>query len=116
MSKDPIGLAGGINVYQYAPNPVQWADPFGLTKYYRGAKVGNKPSFEPRPGEYKVRDGKVQPTHGVSVFDNPESCSCRGFVPHEMLSTTLTYLSNELTSCTSTVGFGVVHVHVTGIP
>ncbi|MDN7478126.1 hypothetical protein QZM19_18205 [Burkholderia multivorans] len=21
MSKDPIGLAGGTNVYQYAPNP-----------------------------------------------------------------------------------------------
>lgn len=33
-----------------------------------------------------MRDGKVQPTHGVSVFDNPESCSCRGFVPHEIES------------------------------
>nr|WP_230947661.1 RHS repeat-associated core domain-containing protein [Burkholderia diffusa] len=32
MSKDPIGLAGGIDVYQYAPNPVAWADPLGLTK------------------------------------------------------------------------------------
>jgi RHS repeat-associated protein len=31
ISKDPIGLAGGINVYQYAPNPVQWIDPLGLT-------------------------------------------------------------------------------------
>ncbi|VWC74097.1 RHS repeat-associated core domain-containing protein [Burkholderia contaminans] len=30
VSKDPIGLAGGINVYQYASNPVQWVDPFGL--------------------------------------------------------------------------------------
>ncbi|WP_260432614.1 RHS repeat domain-containing protein, partial [Burkholderia sp. Bp9140] len=84
MSKDPIDLAGGLNVWQYAPNPVQWIDPFGLAKYYRGAKAGSKPSFEPRPGEYKVRDGNVQPTHGVSVFDNPESCSCRGFVPHEV--------------------------------
>ncbi|VWD18344.1 Rhs family protein [Burkholderia lata] len=84
VSKDPIGLAGGINVFQYAPNPVQWIDPLGLAKYYRGAKAGSKPSFEPRPGEYKVRDGNVQPTHGVSVFDNPESCSCRGFVPHEV--------------------------------
>lgn len=32
VSKDPIGLAGGVNVYQYAPNPVQWIDPLGLTK------------------------------------------------------------------------------------
>uniref|UniRef100_UPI001ABAB39B RHS repeat-associated core domain-containing protein n=1 Tax=Burkholderia pyrrocinia TaxID=60550 RepID=UPI001ABAB39B len=30
VSKDPIGLAGGINVYQYTSNPVQWVDPFGL--------------------------------------------------------------------------------------
>lgn len=31
ISKDPIGLTGGINEYQYAPNPVQWIDPLGLT-------------------------------------------------------------------------------------
>jgi len=31
ISKDPIGLAGGVNVYQYAPNPVNWADPLGLS-------------------------------------------------------------------------------------
>ncbi|WP_321788560.1 RHS repeat-associated core domain-containing protein [Paraburkholderia sp. J94] len=30
VSKDPIGLAGGINVYAYAPNPTGWVDPFGL--------------------------------------------------------------------------------------
>ncbi|MEK7893027.1 RHS repeat-associated core domain-containing protein, partial [Burkholderia contaminans] len=32
ISKDPIGLAGGINVYQYAPNPLGWIDPIGLAK------------------------------------------------------------------------------------
>ncbi|WP_167375394.1 RHS repeat-associated core domain-containing protein [Burkholderia metallica] len=32
VSKDPIRLAGGINVYQYAPNPVEWIDPLGLAK------------------------------------------------------------------------------------
>ncbi|WP_281557934.1 RHS repeat-associated core domain-containing protein [Thalassomonas sp. RHCl1] len=30
IHQDPIGLAGGINPYQYAPNPVNWIDPFGL--------------------------------------------------------------------------------------
>ncbi|WP_167540890.1 RHS repeat-associated core domain-containing protein [Paraburkholderia xenovorans] len=27
---DPIGLAGGVNLYQYAPNPLGWLDPWGL--------------------------------------------------------------------------------------
>ncbi|TKC89206.1 sugar-binding protein [Trinickia terrae] len=30
IAQDPIRLAGGINVYQYASNPVTWIDPFGL--------------------------------------------------------------------------------------
>jgi RHS repeat-associated protein len=35
ISRDPIGLAGGVNVYAYAPNPVQWIDPLGLQKTYQ---------------------------------------------------------------------------------
>ncbi|HFQ4952065.1 TPA: RHS repeat-associated core domain-containing protein [Vibrio vulnificus] len=30
IQPDPIGLLGGINHYQYAPNPVMWVDPHGL--------------------------------------------------------------------------------------
>ena len=29
-TRDPIDLNGGMNVFQYAPNPVGWIDPFGL--------------------------------------------------------------------------------------
>ena len=29
ISPDPIGLNGGSNLYQYAPNPVRWVDPLG---------------------------------------------------------------------------------------
>jgi RHS repeat-associated protein len=32
-SEDPISLKGGVNLYQYAPNPVRWADPLGLETY-----------------------------------------------------------------------------------
>ncbi len=31
VSQDPIGLLGGNNIYLYAPNPVQWIDPLGLS-------------------------------------------------------------------------------------
>jgi RHS repeat-associated protein len=29
ISQDPIGLAGGENLYAYAPNPSGWVDPLG---------------------------------------------------------------------------------------
>lgn len=32
LTPDPIGLAGGANLYAYAPNPLTWIDPLGLTK------------------------------------------------------------------------------------
>jgi uncharacterized protein RhaS with RHS repeats len=30
VNQDPIGLAGGNNLFRYAPNPIAWIDPFGL--------------------------------------------------------------------------------------
>ncbi|KAF2406992.1 RHS repeat-associated core domain-containing protein [Pseudomonas antarctica] len=30
LTPDPVKLAGGINAYQYAPNPTGWVDPLGL--------------------------------------------------------------------------------------
>nr|WP_225977321.1 RHS repeat-associated core domain-containing protein [Paracidovorax avenae] len=35
---DPIGLAGGINLHQYAPNPLAWIDPLGWKKKCSGRK------------------------------------------------------------------------------
>ncbi|WP_325950602.1 RHS repeat-associated core domain-containing protein [Pseudomonas putida] len=29
--QDPIGLVGGLNLYQYSPNPTGWLDPLGLS-------------------------------------------------------------------------------------
>ncbi len=31
IQRDPIGLLGGNNVFQYAPNPIHWVDPWGLS-------------------------------------------------------------------------------------
>ncbi|HAV4234674.1 TPA: hypothetical protein JIQ46_17905, partial [Acinetobacter baumannii ATCC 17978] len=43
ISKDPIGLLGGFNVYSYAPNPNNWVDPLGLSP----KKDCNVPKREP---------------------------------------------------------------------
>lgn len=32
LSPDPAGLRGGLNLYRYVRNPVNWVDPFGLTE------------------------------------------------------------------------------------
>ena len=32
VSRDPIELEGGLNIFSYAPNPIMWIDPFGLAK------------------------------------------------------------------------------------
>jgi len=32
VSKDPISYAGGLNLYAYAPNPVEWIDALGLAR------------------------------------------------------------------------------------
>ena len=38
---DPIGLLGGFNLYQYAPNGFTWVDPLGLRKCTTGFKNAN---------------------------------------------------------------------------
>ena len=49
VSQDPIGLLGGVNNYQYAPNPVGWVDPLGLEK------IKNKVEGDRREGIFKDR-------------------------------------------------------------
>ncbi|WP_163007190.1 RHS repeat-associated core domain-containing protein, partial [Pseudomonas viridiflava] len=31
LTPDPVKLAGGINAYQYVPNPTGWVGPLGLS-------------------------------------------------------------------------------------
>ena len=47
INQDPIGLVGGINHYQYAPNPVNWVDPMGLLCKEGQAKV--KAALDAKP-------------------------------------------------------------------
>ena len=40
VSQDPIGLNGGNNFYQFAPNPTDYVDPLGLKCIQRLAQRG----------------------------------------------------------------------------
>ena len=82
---DPIGLLGGFNLYQYAPNALTWVDPWGLNGSYifRGMteekgepKVGDSArTLGVRPNRDIPVDtnGNVHPnTGGVSVSPSPQ--------------------------------------------
>ena len=73
---DPIGLAGGINLYQYAPNPMTWIDPLGLSGSGLVNGVPQNPGIVRRfmsKAEYKyfLKNGfefnPADPRGGISV-------------------------------------------------
>ena len=57
---DPIGLLGGLNLYQYAPNPIGWVDPWGWT-CVRVRHYTNKKGLEgiKESGVIKARDNNL---------------------------------------------------------
>jgi RHS repeat-associated protein len=40
ISEDPIGLLGGLNLYEYAPNADGWVDPWGWCKKVKTLREG----------------------------------------------------------------------------
>nr|WP_264080558.1 RHS repeat-associated core domain-containing protein [Paracidovorax avenae] len=38
VHQDPIGLDGGVNLFVFAPNPLEWIDPYGLVKFTKKTK------------------------------------------------------------------------------
>jgi len=52
VSQDPIGLLGGVNTYRYAPDPLSWIDPLGLTgdsdltEVFRVVPLGQNPMVD----------------------------------------------------------------------
>jgi len=64
--QDPIGLAGGLNLYSYAPNPLGWIDPLGLSNKCMGVSSSGHhvPSVRKSKGRpFAVsRSDKTRPT------------------------------------------------------
>ncbi|MNL04594.1 hypothetical protein D3C87_1251660 [compost metagenome] len=64
-----------------------WIDPLGLTNcFFRGSRKCEPANFRAKPGEYKIdpKTGLVKTTHGVSIFNNPESVASKGFDPNKI--------------------------------
>jgi RHS repeat-associated protein len=47
INQDPIGLLGGVNLFQYAPNPIEWVDPWGTRK-----KLNSNTEYETHSGNH----------------------------------------------------------------
>ncbi|MFI8557620.1 RHS repeat-associated core domain-containing protein [Pseudomonas putida] len=74
---DPIGLAGGLNLYAYAPNPFTWLDPWGLAKLKQGevAGFGTDPHYKDGHQAHEIMRHKFMQDKGIAktsrVIGNP---------------------------------------------
>ena len=59
-TQDPIGLLGGVNNYQYAPNPVGWVDPLGLMCKEKDNYI---------PDDYDILSDSFIGAHGLRIPD-----------------------------------------------
>lgn len=65
ISPDPIGLAGGINVWGYVgQNPLRWIDPLGLASLVTDMTAGTT-TFDPRPEDPSGIPFSIQTRNGV---------------------------------------------------
>jgi RHS repeat-associated protein len=60
LTPDPVKLAGGINAYQYTPNPTGWVDPLGLSVCPGGD--GCKPSHNAESPTKHTKADNGEPT------------------------------------------------------
>lgn len=69
ISQDPIGLAGGINLYQYAANPLAWVDPLGLSLLLPGERhVGPYGKLPGYPGDNLTGDHMASAEYIMKKF------------------------------------------------
>uniref|UniRef100_UPI001F343295 RHS repeat domain-containing protein n=1 Tax=Pseudomonas sp. LAM2023 TaxID=2800477 RepID=UPI001F343295 len=78
ISEDPIGYAGGLNLFAYAPNPIEWIDPLGLSTVLaakgrkEAMKIAQKHAQVPRVG----RGGKNLASDQINDGSRGKNCYC----------------------------------------
>ncbi|VAW60251.1 Rhs-family protein [hydrothermal vent metagenome] len=71
ISQDPIGLRGGVNNYQYAPNPLGWIDPLGLKCKELGELISKYDAITPGPLPDSVAETFSGGRYDEIVVKNP---------------------------------------------
>jgi RHS repeat-associated protein len=79
-TEDPIGLLGGINLYQYAPNPLAWIDPWGWAARVPSADFSNNGLFPAGEGQSSAVTIKMQ---GGRSLDATQAFGKSGISPSE---------------------------------
>jgi RHS repeat-associated protein len=62
LTPDPVKLAGGLNGYQYVPNPTGWVDPLGLNRCPGGDGCKPGAGIEEPAAKAKVYEGQPTPS------------------------------------------------------
>ena len=73
VSKDPISYAGGLNLYAYAPNPVEWVDPLGLAGHKIKSNTAGSDVLS--RGVHVNVNGSGLPTKGGHISLKPNDAS-----------------------------------------
>jgi RHS repeat-associated protein len=71
ISADPIGSKGGINLYAYVINPLQWLDPLGLKRKKRSKNSGG--TFTDSNGTVRNSDGTFASGESTSASNGRQA-------------------------------------------
>ena len=70
INQDPIGLAGGLNLYAYAPNPIQWIDPWGWAPRVPSVDFSDNGLYQAGEGQNAIVKIKMQ---GYRALDDTQA-------------------------------------------